>query len=168
MDWVEGGTTEEIDMTAMASLTTELESEDGEFTDEFIDQLALAAKGDFLMSAYELRSRYIEFLATKIIGLNESDIIEQQREDPALHRLLSSRCDHIQKEVERRIRQKEEKTVDSLVSKCVSWATRNGLKKLARSDVSMFLTDENETLSYASERTLWQKVNFALKTGKIP
>lgn len=156
---------------------------------EYAQQQRMAFRTDFLQRREEipaiLTSKSEEELAKEVVEFIEKESPHASRyEVYTLIRLfwsnkglfdhgLSSQADVIRRRIdlkaekifEQKQAKEEKERMPKLVEQCVSWARKNGLKKLILGEVGAFLTEHEITLSREGQRVLWQKVNLELKSG---
>lgn len=92
------------------------------------------------------------------------ELFELREVSPELQRKL----EQLGRTAEKVSRERENKLVGALLSPCTDWARENALNKPTQGDIQVFLSEHGTTLSRDGARQLWQKVNFALKSGRIP
>ena len=154
------GITDELETKALAS---RLEDEQDELVGGFLADVA-ESNEPLEPEGYLLRRRFKEFLVRERDFPDEIQFPSTWRLDPGISRALDSMTARIAAE----IRDKERELLKGLVPQCAAWARKNGLKRLAQADVAVFVAEEHVTLSKESSRALWQRANFALKTGRVP
>ncbi len=154
------GITDELETKALAS---RLEDEQDELVGGFLANIA-ESNEPLEPEGYLVRRRFKEFLVRERDFPDEIQFPSAWRLDPDISRALDSLIDRITAE----IRDKEQELLKGLVPECAAWARQNGLKRLAQADVAVFAAEEHLNLSKESMRALWQRANFALKTGRIP
>ncbi len=60
-------------------------------------------------------------------------------------------------------RKKEEEILPSLIDECVVWCKKQGLTKIIKTNVKVFLSEKNIALTSVGEEALYLKVNHELK-----
>ena len=102
---------------------------------------------EFLCSGYG----FDEIIKNVPYGLIEVDQEDMEEVDDFIHGIL---------------RLVEKKQADEMIPECIEWARRKGLSRIQKADVAVFLSEKNLPVTSETERAIWQKAAFELKTTK--
>ncbi len=134
-----------------------------ESEDELIEQMTEYAKKykteDQFIDSLELSESFLDSIGY------DSDLLDipSQRKMDIVENAVDMNIREFFREKEKEDIEEQKAKLPEAIEKCKRWAEENGLKKLTKSDIGLFISENEYDFNYAVKDLLYGKVNFELK-----
>lgn len=104
----------------------------------------------------------VSFRATGLFWESKGVSRHMYPRDPKVELKMEKAESLARNKLQQKTLKREKELIPKLVEECAEWARKNGLKKLTKSSLELFLSEKEQALSRMSKDMIYNKVNLIL------